>query len=270
MKKISLILVLDYVFKFILLFCLNIIWTLYFFSSGIIALILAIIFSAFEVCLINLFFYKKNKFKAPKLQEKQHIEDVTKSLIFMSEKNILSFFNKLFSQTHQSKIKNNCILLGEESPIVISLFFKVNKLSADDLISIYNNANNLKPKRILVLCNCYDSSIMQILNNFKTQIIILDKIKTYYNFLKPNNFYPEVNENKKTKKKTSFIQIAQIAFSKKKTKSYLLSAIFILFSSLFVSYQIYYLIFASILFIFAILCQCNFAFTRVKEEDLLV
>jgi len=268
MKKISLMLIFDCVFKFILLFSLNIIWTLYFIRITWLSVICAIILPIIEILIGKYFLFRRNKKTAPKLQEQQHIEDVNNAFIFMAQKKVLNFFNKLFSSTHDTKIKHDYIIIGQETPIIIYPCFKLNKLNSDEIIKMYNSITEKNIKRILILCNSYETNIVQVLNNFKTQVIILDKVKIYYNFLKPKSTFPEINSNTPTKNKLKFKEIIQIAFNKKKTKSYFLSAFFILFSSIFVSYKIYYLIFASILFIFAILSRFNFSYVKPEQDYL--
>lgn len=268
MKKISLFIIIDYVFKFILLFILNLIWCLYFIRVIPISIICAIASSILIIILAYLIDNKKHKRKLPSLKEEQHINDVKNTFIYMTNKQQIDFFYRLVLKKHTAVKCASCIKIQSSQQIVLIPYFKQASLTYDKLIELYNSVP-LKTTKIIIVCNTYDTNITECIDNFAINTLVLNYKETYYELLKAYEFYPEITIKQKQKTKNSFKQVLLSAFNKKKTKGYVTSALFIIFASFFVSFKIYYLIVATILIIFAILCQHDFLFNKHKKEDLI-
>lgn len=257
MKKITLFTIVDYLFKFCLFFILNIIWCLYFFNSIIVVFVVSIIATVLEIVLIDTVSIKKLKRQKPKTEELQHMENINLSFIFMPHDQVVDFFYKLCSTKHNS-IKNiNYVEVLNETKTIVYPCFKNANLTSDDVIEFYNNCNKDNVKKIIILCNKFDSDINEVVNNLSVKIIVLDYKQTYYSLLKKYEFYPPITTQNKQTIKSSYKLILSNAFNKKRTRGYVVSSIFIIFASFFVSYRIYYLIVASILLVFAIICQTS-------------
>lgn len=269
MKKISLYVIIDYIFKFALLFMINIIWCLYFIKDVIFSLCVSIITSIILIILFNLLDKKKNKRSEKKLVETQHIEDIKNTFIYMPQNEIIDFFYKLASQKHKAVKTKKYVEIINGEKIILMPHFKMDSLTCDKLIEIYNNINKSNVKKIIILCNKYNNDINLCLSNFLCKTIILDNKQVYYELLKKYEFYPKVTIQNKPKVKNTFKQLLATMFNKKKTKNYLISAVFIIFASFFVLYKIYYLIIATILLIFCIVCQFEFKFKKQSPEEIL-
>ena len=89
----------------------------------------------------------------------------------------------------------------------------------------------------------------------------------YFKFLKPLNA-PIPNSIKlKETQKLKFNQIVATALNKSTSKNYFTSGFIILISSLFIKYKVYYIIFASILFILAYISHFNVWFNKAESND---
>lgn len=269
MKKISLYVIIDYFLKFALLFTLNLIWCLYFFRRPWISITLSCLFTFFTILTFKIISSKKTKNNKPKLQEIQHIEDIKNTFIYLPKDKIIDFFYCLVSTKHKATKNDNCVEVLNEQKVILYPYFKLQDLSCDKLIGIYNSIDKTNVKKIIIVCNKYETNINSCITNFSCKTEVLDYKQTYSLLLKPYEFYPEIIVKEKPRAKSSFKQILLSAFSKKKTKGYVVSALFMLFASFFVMYKIYYLIFASILIVFAIICQFEFKFNKPQKEELL-
>lgn len=265
MQKFSLFVVIDNLFKFIILFLFNLIWCYYFFKNSINSIIFSFFLSVSMVFLINFVSKKKNKKKAFDLKKQQHIEDTKNTFLLMTNEEVLDFFYKLISKNKQCQQHNNHILVNTNSfPIVVFPIFKVAELSADDVLSVCKQFKNRGLKRIIILCTHVSPKTTSIAMGLKTEVLVLDYAQTYQNFLEKYEFYPEIISKTKTNKKQTFQQILNISINKKRTKGYFLSALFLIFSSFFVPYKAYYLLFASILLILSFISRFNHKFNSAK------
>ena len=269
MKNISFYVIVDSLFKFILFFIFNLIWCLYFIKTAWVAILLSIFLSIIFIFLINKLTTKKNNKKSNRLKKEQHIEDIKNTFIYMSNKEILSFFLSLAKTKHDCKMEDNYIEINTNSlPIILCPMFKSGNLSRDDVLDLYKKVKHKNLKRLIIVTNTVDTSIMSISKNFKFETHILD-FKQTYSLLEEYEFYPEVLIKRQNSAKITLKQILSLSLNKKKTKGYLLSALFILFTSFFVRFKVYYLIFSSILLALAIFSYFNPSFNTHPKENLM-
>lgn len=269
MKKISLYVIVDTIFKLGLLFTLNLIWCIYFLRTVWLCILVSLVSSVLTIFFANLISAKKTERKKPKLEEDTFIENIKNTFVYMSNAQIVDFFFNLAKSKHRAIKHSKYVEVKDIKNIIIYPNFKMANLTCDDVIEIYNKCKKENVKKIIILCNKYDSNITAILDNFECKTIVLDYIQTYKMLLKPYEFYPKIKTFKNPKIKNTLAQLKTVAFNKKKTRAYVLSAFFMLFASIFVSYKIYYLIVASTLIVFAILCQFNFSSSKQSNEELL-
>lgn len=269
MKKFSLYILVDIFFKFILLFTINIIWSLYFIRTIWLSIVMSLIITVAILFICSFIDKKKTKRKMPKIKESQHIEDIKNTFIYMKQCEQIDFFYNLASSKHKTNKTQDYVEVIADKKTILYPLFKMGKLSQDTLIEIYNNIEKTNVKKIIILCNNYDLKVNECISNFKIKTLVLDCKQTYYQLLNVYEFYPEITIKPKQKTKNNFKQLFMIAFNKKKTKGYLTSAFFIIFASFFVIYKVYYLIVATILIFFAILCQFEFKFNKIEKEELI-
>jgi len=269
MRKFSIILLIDYILKFFLLFFINLIWCLYFITPKWLSLIIAIISASLILFLFKIINNKKTLKNKPKLAEIKHMEDIKNTFIYMSSNKILSFFENLAKSKHEAFILNDYVVIKKDFPIILFPYFKNKSLDIDKLIEIVNSINLDNIKKLIVLCNTHENNLLACLENFNTKVIVLDYKQTYMQLLKPYEFFPEILIREKPKAKTTINQILCYAFNKKRTRGYIVSSLFILFASYFTIYRIYYLIFSTILLVFAILCRFEFKFNKIDSEQLM-
>lgn len=267
MKNFSLFSIIDFLFKFAILFAINLIWSLYFIKTAWLSIFSSIIIS---LLLLLLFWFISRKKQAKLLlstKESQHLSDTKQSFIYMPQTEVLQFFLMLAKSKHTAVILKNYILINDSTVLIPHI--KEKEISIDDVIELYNSVNRQSIKKIIILCNTYNASIETILENFETKTLVLNYNQTYFQLLKEYNIFPPIKQAQNKKTKRTYKQLLGIIFNKKRTRSYVVSSLFIAFSSFFVPYRVYYLIIATILLIFALLCRLNFSFNNAPKENII-
>lgn len=220
--------------------------------------------------ILSLISHKKNHINGLSLKQELKISNIINTFILMSESEILSFFKNLISLKHSCQIKENYIEIPSDNSnlIIVCPMFCANDICENDIINIYKKIKTNKIKRLIILTNTFNAQILNITSYFNFETLILDGKKTYFEFVEKYNYYPQETP-KQQKSKSTLKQFLSIAFNKKRAKGYLLSAIFLFFSSLFVKFKIYYCMFSSILVIFALISYFNPKFNKKPNVNYL-
>lgn len=270
MKNISFNVIIDTIFKFLLLFFFNLIWCIYFISPPILSIIVCTLVSIATIVLFGIIGKKKKFKKTPLLKQEQHIQDILNTFLYMSSSEIISFFYRLIKTKHRCSIENNYLTIETASlPIILFTTFKNSPIGVDDVLGFYKCIKHKNLKRLIILTNKICPEVTSIVKNFKFETLILDHRQTYFELLQKYQFFPEITIQTKLNKKITLNRILTIALNKKKAKGYLLSALFLFFSSFFVVYKVYYLIFSSFLTALALISYFNPRFNAVKKINVL-
>ncbi len=197
---------------------------------------------------------RKKKKQLLKLKEQQRVHDIVSTFIYMTQDELLNFFRKLASTKHNCEIKNGYIYINNNHrTIILYPLFKPSNFNKDDFVNIIKKIKDLTINKLVVVSNNFDGEIESEKNKFSFEIVLLNAKDMYVNLLKKYEFYPEINPKIKPKVKTSLKTILTHSFNKKRTKSYLLSAICLFFASFFVLYKVYYIATSCVLVLFAII-----------------
>lgn len=236
------------IFKYFLIFAVSFLWINFYYDNllavGLISIIVAIIIGQ-----IHDYLCKQKKITSSlSAKEKEKIEEISIQFLLATNKEVLIFFNTLLKSNHVceiNKIKKNIIC----DDFIFIPFYNKKIIDYDDIINIYKE--NKSNKKIIIACIEYTDKALNLANSItNTKIIILDKYQIY-RLLKKHNFYPDFNITLNSNKKFKYSDLKNIAFTKTTAKHYLFSGIIILVTSFFIKYSLYYLIFATLLFIFA-------------------
>lgn len=241
------------IFLLISIFCIFFLWTNIYtkniYTSFVCSLIVLIAFSIiyYPIKIIN----SKNKKKKNNNFQKK---DYTKiQFLFGKNEKIIKFIIELFKIKNHSKITNTHFVITEDN---LDIFFFFNNILTEKEINlVYKNTIN---QNIKIFCLEFEKAITK-LKNYNLEIIDFENI---YNNCRNNNCYLDFNIEIKKTTKYSFKNILCIVFSKGRSKSYFWLALLLLFSSLFTPYNIYYIVFSSILFILAIYSKFNKHFNQ--------
>lgn len=268
MKNISLNIIIDTIFKFVLFFLFNLIWCYYFFKNSTKSIVFSIFFSLLLIFLINFISKRKNIKRLASLKTLEHIQATSTSFLIMDQMEIVDFFYNLIAKNYScQKYSDHILVETKQFPIVVYPLFKSQELNEDDILKIYKLFKNRGLKRLVVLCSSSKTNITSITKNFRFEVLVLNKEQTYYSLLQKYEFYPEVPKKSKSNPSQTFSILINTAINKKRTKSYFLSALFIIFSSFFVPYKLYYLIVASLLIFLAFYSKFSHRYNLPKNTN---
>ena len=250
MQKINLILKL--IIKFFLFFLLAFIWIRFTLKSLWISILLSSLISVTVIILLEGISTKRAKISSLKIKEKEDAENMFLSLA--TSKDATSFFHKLASKKHEATKKKTYILIKhEEYNVILYPHTSFAPITPDDVTKILSRIQKENYTKLVVCCGEVSKEAISFVKNFETEILLLDKYQTYSELYKFYDCFPEITLSYKKTKKESFKDLLSFSFNRSRTKSYLFSAVILLFSSLFVRLNLYYAIFSSLLVIFAII-----------------
>ena len=255
MKKIKLSNLLDYLLLFVLLFFISFIWARYVVLSLVPSSIIATCFSIITLS-INVFINNKKQAKQNIKKAKQTaIEDCANFFLFNNFEENANFYKSMLENKYSVEIKNNFLYLENDiHKIALFLLFDVKKINQDQVVFCLKSVKKYDLTKIAIICNAYENNVLNISQNYKIKTEILNKQQNYNNILLIFNTFPQITEKNNVKEKLTFKFLLRNAIERKKFKTYFFGGLFLFFASLFVRYNIYYKVFASIMFMLSILC----------------
>ena len=254
MQKIKLIL--SILSRLFLIFLLVFIWVRFFIKKLSLAILISVSITILVDLIIKIFIKKKSKRESLKLKEQENCENMFFSLA--TSENYLDFYMKLAKSRHKAIKKGKYIIIEHnDGNVILYPRLSFTQLNPEDIKEIVLKLKNVSYRKIVIPCGEISKECYSFISKFEKEILLLDKSETYSKLYKEYNIFPEITVKKKESKKTTFKEILNFSFNKNKVKSYFLSTLALLFSSIFVKNNLYYCIIASILMIFAIISMFN-------------
>lgn len=254
MSRFFVINLIDKIFVTVSVFLIIYAWINFYVRNLWATFILSLIFSFAVVFLIYFFLGKK--------QEK---ENLTKKEIDEMNKCFLAF--RLISKTDQLNLIKE-LLKSEKKEIVstskklkysdetgkhlIILATNMSKITDNDLIALINENFDAGCDCFDIYCNATEVVNAEILKNKK--IVFIDCKKLFDKF-KQSNIFPNTENLCAHATKIRFKDVAKSMFRPKKARSYFLCGLILIFSSIILPYNFYYIIFGSMLLLFAVICK---------------
>lgn len=261
MKK--LLKILQQILLFIISFFIVYIWTSYSKLKITLCLIISS-FSSLIFCILTTRLKKKNNIKESlKQKEKEDADNIFLSLC--TNKNYLDFFLQLVSTRHKNIEKHKNYIFIKDSQKILYPFISMDNPTENDINFIFKETKKKGKFSIIILCNNYSKEILKYANLIFEDVNILNKYEAYNFIYKEYDFFPPITiTNKETK--LTIKDLISFAFNKQRTKGFLLSAIILLLSSLFIKINIYYCIVSTLLLLFALLSYINPIFNKKTEK----
>ena len=259
MEKSKLSFLLDFLFKSILIFFISFIWLRLYIHNNTLIFILSGIITIFFSVIISLTIKKKrNKIKLTK-QEENFKKETKHKLLFLNNNEILDYLL-------QKLIFGEMLLhleINQKTPTLVFYNFSFNKTEIDFIINCLKSASNTNVTNILIISNEFDKNCSLIVKNIKNFNVNLLNFDDFYIFYAKENITQlESKIIYEEKSKYTFKELLNIAFNKKKTKSYVITGLIFLVSSLFLRYNIYYIVFTTLMFSFALFSHFNKPFNK--------
>ena len=268
MKTVNL--VVSKTFRILLIFLLVFIWIRFYQNN----LLLSVLYSAILAIICDLcleFLLRKKQTKD--LLKKEEILDAKNYAyhFLLNDKSVsLAFFEKILNKHFAIHKKSNYLWWDSENEVTVFYpCFNTDVVKIRDVISIYNSIKGIpSPTKIIICATIFDQSTVTFAKSSPINFLLFDQFDTYEKLMKPNNLFPSNTQKLEEKKQSNWQNIAEYAFNRKRTKTWLFSGLLLIFSSLFVRVSIYYLIISSILIIFAIISFTNTKYNSKPTEKL--
>lgn len=270
MEKTTLSKIIDNLFLIFVVFITAFLWIRYNEHNPLLILLYSSIATIIVCSLFHVIFKYKNKKKTLNAKHVKQIELLTQKLTFATQSEVIKIFEQALKKRDITYAKTTKYLAFDNN-LIVPVFNKI-KIDENALLEIFLYLKTKKiSAKLVCICACdFDVTAKSLASKFTDyNILLYDKNQTYTVFFKPVQY---VVENVAIKKqKTPFKQkiktLTNVAFNKKRFKSYMVCAIILLIASYFMRYNLYYLISSSILILFALFSYFNKPF-NVKEKNL--
>lgn len=252
-----------------LIFFLFFIWLRFYLQGLWLACVLSAVLT-FAVEIILSFVIKNNNIKETlKKEEIANVEGYANYFILNSQKLSVDFFANLLQSEYEVEQKKEYICFEKnDEKCLLFPYFMYKKFSIEDLIVIFNKTKKTNATKILICTNEIEGNVLGFIENLPMTFCIFDKFEVYEKLMKKFNVYPEKCLNLKTESKLTFRKFLEISLNKKRSKGYIFASYILLFSSLFVKVNIYYLIMSSILLLLSIFSHTNHIFNKKKDSSM--
>lgn len=235
----------DDLFKSFIIFVIVFIWFRYFLDSLALSLVLGVVTSL--LISISLIALKKKKTDSINLSRKQQLEidDIATYLLLSNKNEILDIFN----QTIMGAISGRYIIKDSK---VYYPFFESEIFNLNDLYKVIKTLPENIELEIIAIN--FDAKVEKVSKGLKSnKITLTSKDQMYTKFLLDKKL--DIKSKLSQSAKTTFKDFLRLFVRPENSKGYLFSALYILLACLIIPQKLYYLIFASVLLVLALICR---------------
>ncbi len=248
-KSIRLPQIIDFILTNVAFFFIIFAWTKFIFKGNLVAVLLTTF--ALQIGWNIVHFTIKIIKKAPAFST-DDAEKWAQFMLTQTEEENLNFLVSLYQKEKNVNIISNNFFVLQTSTGISFDFFE-NDLSLVRALRIVRFAVEKNISKLAIFCACTNKNTKIYLENLENiEVAICDKnclaFKAKKMGLSPPNILQEKPHNKLKLK-----EILSLSITREKAKKYFLSGLLVFFCSLFVRYNIYYLVMSSLLFLLAIL-----------------
>jgi len=262
--------VFEFVFSRALIFALAFIWCRYYISSLLLS-VAAALGVTFAVSILLFLVTSPHKRKAAvSAAENELMDEVINQFVYSANRRNIEYFFDLVKREHPATLLPDCIIT-ENNNVKTLMFtrFTLDPVSPDEIRDVIIECRRYGTRRAVVFGTAFSDKAKEIAEKIEgIEVVPMDKERTY-GFIKEFGLFPAIAVKTRQKKRTPLKVFFKFAFSRAKTKAYLFGAAVLLIGSLFVRYNLYYLISATAFLFFALISFINFKFKAEPEKSLL-
>lgn len=254
MSKFKIINLLDKVFVSVSVFLIIYAWINFYIRDLWTTFILSLFFS---FACVFLLFYLLNKRQVKRLTSKKKIEDIDEKFLafkLLNKVDKIKLLNSILKNKYDTIVKCNKIYLTKENKTHCYIIAThLTKITQEDLLNLLDE-HNFNTDYLHIVCSEYISNLHTKIFKDK-EIYLINKEKLYVDYFEKFNTFPSC-ENINTKViKLKFSDILKQFFLPHKAKSYFICGLILIFSSIILPYHAYYVVYGSMLLLFAVLCK---------------
>lgn len=264
MKKTRISSIIDYIFYYFSIFFISLIWIRLFSHKAILNLVFSFLIATVILILIIIRNNKKNNKNSTSQKQKELAESFANSMSFLTTKEQSLKICKIFN-INTSCIKKSIIFCNN---FVIIPLFNFKKCTYDQILNYFIMVKHEKIDKVIFLTNEFDDDLNNFHNYYNDiKICILDKYD-FYKIIEPLNVEIEVKNKAKMSKKEKINNMLNVAFDKAKSKNYFIYGIILFICCLFFRYNVYYIIFSSLMFCFSLFSRFNKRYNKPKTKTI--
>ena len=269
-----------FIFRVLLIYFLAFIWMRFLVSNLLLVLLYTSLITLGIEGVFTYFIRRRQKKRQLRGAKHKKMVDMTDTIAMWNKDMQIDFFILLAKKRHHCEVMNVSAAHNKAIKIMhdigsVALFsaMKFTPLSADCLAEMMesvqmknknekrkniedsNNPQFLIIKKLIIACLSASPEAKRLAADFSAfPIVILEREDVYTSLLCEYNFFPADEEifKRKVTTKRKFKELFGGALSRSRTRGYLLCAIFLSFASMFVRWNWYYIIMASLLLCLAI------------------
>lgn len=255
MSKFKIFNLVDKLFVSIAVFLIIFAWINFYLRSLWTSFIFSLIFSG---AIVFLLYYLIDKRHTKTNQKKENIAKINDNFLYFfltphDEK--LKLIHTILSIDYLSTLKHNLLTyIKENKKHLLIINKKFTKLTYSDLLELIQEYRDLDCDFIDIICEEFERNIdTKIFKN--KQINLINKSKLYHDFFERYNTFPTSENIDKEINKLTIKSIIKNFFLPQKSKSYFFCGLILIFSSLIIPYNAYYIIVGSMLLMFSLICR---------------
>lgn len=261
-------------FSSFIIFLISLLWIRYFISSFYLALFLAMLISLIIGIVLESFKNARlKKLQNIKLKDGKYLK--YKLHFLTMNKADLNKYIACCLKDYKTQIKSNQFIISGNNfnILVLNLISAHEYVTTDVIIKEFSKINLDNVKRLIILTNSY-SSLCQDVCSYITNLSdvhILDFDESYKLILEKNIENLAAKEICVNIKEHNYVNnIISLTLNKKKAKSYFFASLFLLITSFFLPYNLYYKIFSTILLVLCLLSSLDIQyFHKYKPKSIL-
>lgn len=261
--------IIDNLFLIVCVFIVSFLWVRFYQHNPVLILLYSSLITSLIYSAIHLIIkHKQIKNKSIK-KEDLAIANLSHLLLFSTNQECIKIFENSLKLRNLEYTKTTKYILFNNNMLIP--FYSKTKVDDNDILQIFLKAKQLKIKaKLIIICakNFTEDAKNFIKTMSQQEFLLLDERQTFNTFFKPINYQIETKSQQKNKQKfkDKVNNLVNIAFNKSRFKGYLTSAIILLIASYFMRYNIYYLVFSSLLMILALFSYFNKPFNKPKKD----
>jgi len=268
MNKSTVSFIFDFIFYSFLIFFISFIWLRLYIHDDTLIIILASVITLILSIILSVIYKKKvDKYKLSK-KEKKEKKEILNKLIFSNNIEINNYLSKFFEKNKIIKHREELEITKNDEKILVFNCFILNNCDNDFILSAIKKSCKLKIKKIMIFASSFNKDCYAFVKNikeFKIKLINFDEF--YFSFIKKEKILPQNSILYEEKNIFTFKELLNIAFNRKKTKGYVVTGLIFLISSVFLRYNIYYIVFTTLMFMFAFFSYFNKPFNKKTSDN---
>jgi hypothetical protein len=227
-------------------FIIAYLWAGYYIRSFFTSMIIAVAFAIF----VEVVFYSLRNQKSARLNISREcarkMNLILLQLRFMSNIAVLQLFYKALAKKFACTLTSRKLSLATPSGnLEIFSLFHCDPTPAD-IIKCVNNTK--EGSKTLIAATAFSPEVIAFVSSLRIQVELLNKEVVYNQILAPSEVFPEITVEFIEKRKMTLRRLRSIVLSRHRTRGYILTAVFIIFTGFLIQLPIYYIIVATIVF----------------------